>query len=649
MSDPSSIPDIVAVYRANLTDSYCAFATLAVVCYEFIITIQYEYEFVLRHKFTASTWLFVLNRYATLAGIVSLVAPISAQVHIHPPLSKNDTTEALLSGFILYLPSFILAAFSALRVFALLGRAYILAGSLILLSLFSMVIILYQASHATSYYVQCSSGEFALLRFDLAYVELFTRRLSLATSLANIAPDIVALVATWLKTHRHIRQIASIGKNAGLGATLLRYGFVYFVLNFVMNLMGFLLYLIPSARINNPMGNFTAILPNVMLARFLINLQQVDSAAESRNRSRSSRFPTSLNSRLSSLPGIIGNLGEPLADGEQFIDEDGEERESCEQHSKEMSNLGVNEGMSGTAHVGGGQVETPLAYAPLTYVPTFLHADAQVRDAYGRFAAVKLARNPPSRLLLIPPLIPLVYSDCPYAARQVQQLSQRETPAGGIPARCGRAGVEGEPTGEEVSAGPAQAGSKILLSRLPTDVGQEEVEVRVLLNIAVRRTQLDQPRTREQALFAKTVGPVKDSFIVYNSQGNSKGMAIVTFQRREDAMAARKKYNGKIIDGRRPIKIEIVKDEDDASKPPPAAPPSLLQRIGLAVGPAAVAAPSNGAVPPAPTTKKAQPVRVPASKPLKPRKQKKGPKRLKKVSLTVAQLDAEMEEYRAHA
>ncbi len=47
----------------------------------------------------------------------------------------------------------------------------------------------------------------------------------------------------------------------------------------------------------------------------------------------------------------------------------------------------------------------------------------------------------------------------------------------------------------------------------------------------------------------KTVGPVKEAFVVYNNQANSKGMAVVSFQRSEDAMVARKKFNGKIIDG----------------------------------------------------------------------------------------------------
>lgn len=45
------------------------------------------------------------------------------------------------------------------------------------------------------------------------------------------------------------------------------------------------------------------------------------------------------------------------------------------------------------------------------------------------------------------------------------------------------------------------------------------------------------------------MGPVQEAFIVHNSQGLSKGMAVVVFHRAEDAAIARQKYNGKIIDG----------------------------------------------------------------------------------------------------
>ncbi|KAI0942071.1 hypothetical protein AcV7_002603 [Taiwanofungus camphoratus] len=181
-------------------------------------------------------------------------------------------------------------------------------------------------------------------------------------------------------------------------------------------------------------------------------------------------------------------------------------------------------------------------------------------------------------------------------------------------------------------AGPSNAvekGSKILLSRLPSDVGENEVEV----------------------LFTKTVGPVKDVFIVYNAQGKSRGAAVISFQRPGDAAIARVKYNGKIVDGRRPIKIEIIKDEDEA---PQAAPkpqvPSLLERLGTAM-----TAPAQPAVLkpqlPAIQTHRQQNGRVnaprpPSRNPRLPLRQKKGPKRIKK---SLAQLDQDIEEYRATA
>ncbi|CAL1699276.1 unnamed protein product [Somion occarium] len=187
---------------------------------------------------------------------------------------------------------------------------------------------------------------------------------------------------------------------------------------------------------------------------------------------------------------------------------------------------------------------------------------------------------------------------------------------------------------------PIDQGSKILLSRLPLDVGDDEVE----------------------QLFSKTVGPVKEVFIVYNSQAKSKGMAVVSFQRPGDAAIARAKYNGKIVDGRRPIKIEIVKDQDDTPKTPEKpSMPSLLQRLGGAALP-------NG-TPHAPTALRkqqaaAQKVVAAASHaPLAPRlmpvnpkkslRQKKGPRRLRKAAAPRSRvdkdaLDREMEDYRAH-
>ncbi|KAG1745234.1 hypothetical protein EDB19DRAFT_1693269 [Suillus lakei] len=188
-----------------------------------------------------------------------------------------------------------------------------------------------------------------------------------------------------------------------------------------------------------------------------------------------------------------------------------------------------------------------------------------------------------------------------------------------------------------------ERGSKILLSRLPVDVGETEVE----------------------ELFKKTIGPLKECFVIYNTQGRSKGMAVITFQRPGDAAAAREKYDGKLIDGRRPIKIEIIVDSDDAagsarSIPAPTI-PSLLGRIGDVAGPpkSGLLAPQSQVLninvsPVAPQKIVVAPrtVQTAGTKAVSRRRKKKGPRRVNKTNVaqkSLAQLDQDMEEYKAAA
>ncbi|KAG6845107.1 hypothetical protein H0H87_000806 [Tephrocybe sp. NHM501043] len=178
------------------------------------------------------------------------------------------------------------------------------------------------------------------------------------------------------------------------------------------------------------------------------------------------------------------------------------------------------------------------------------------------------------------------------------------------------------------------SGSKIFLSRLPLDVKETEVE----------------------ELFRKTIGPLRESFLVYNSQGYSKGMAVVSFARPGDAAIAKQKYNGKVVDGRRPLKIEIITDGTavpGAIMGPPST-PSLLDRISIIAKPNAV----NGAstsiqlrVQKGRPTQVAATVGTAISVPPRRIRQKKGPKRIKKLQapVTIDQLDKEMEDYRAAA
>ncbi|KZT07092.1 uncharacterized protein LAESUDRAFT_652224 [Laetiporus sulphureus 93-53] len=72
-----------------------------------------------------------------------------------------------------------------------------------------------------------------------------------------------------------------------------------------------------------------------------------------------------------------------------------------------------------------------------------------------------------------------------------------------------------------------QPADKIIVSNLPPDVNELQIK----------------------ELFHTTVGPLKDVTLHYDSQGRSKGVAAVHFQRRGDGTKAFQQYNNRLIDG----------------------------------------------------------------------------------------------------
>jgi len=92
-------------------------------------------------------------------------------------------------------------------------------------------------------------------------------------------------------------------------------------------------------------------------------------------------------------------------------------------------------------------------------------------------------------------------------------------------------------TGKTTPA-PAQATEKIIVSNLPTDVNETQIK----------------------ELFHSTIGPLKDVTLHYDPSGRSKGVANIIFTRKGDGSKAYQQYNNRLIDGKRPMKIEIVVD-----------------------------------------------------------------------------------------
>ncbi|GAA6023951.1 hypothetical protein JCM10207_008639 [Rhodosporidiobolus poonsookiae] len=112
------------------------------------------------------------------------------------------------------------------------------------------------------------------------------------------------------------------------------------------------------------------------------------------------------------------------------------------------------------------------------------------------------------------------------------------------------------------ATGTVHVGDKVIVSNLPDDVNEQQI----------------------RELFTSTVGPVRRVELSYNPQGKSKGIATVLFNKAEHATAAYQQYNKRLIDGKRPMKVEIIVDPSRAN----AAATSLAGR--LAPAPSAPAA-----------------------------------------------------------
>ncbi|KAK7681412.1 hypothetical protein QCA50_015504 [Cerrena zonata] len=154
-------------------------------------------------------------------------------------------------------------------------------------------------------------------------------------------------------------------------------------------------------------------------------------------------------------------------------------------------------------------------------------------------------------------------------------------------------------------AGQAQPANKIIVSNLPPDVNEQQVK----------------------ELFHSTIGPLKEVTLHYDSNGRSKGVAAVHFHHIGDGNKAFQQYNNRLIDGKRPMKIEIVVD------PTKRAPPSLVARVSPADAAGSGGAPRSGG---------------------RPRRGRGGAggggrKREPRPPKTAADLDAEMEDYTANS
>ncbi|KAL6306546.1 hypothetical protein BKA93DRAFT_729128, partial [Sparassis latifolia] len=175
----------------------------ALLLFEHAITLSDEIDYIWRCKKTGVTALFISNRFFGLVLAVSMVVSITPW-HSNPWFDLSHRHQQC-------------AAFSALRVYAVGGRAWLPAGIVFLLSLvpFATNLVLYADvcnSNYLPHYTSCSS------------CLIYSLTVSITTRASLSVADIIVLMVTWMKTYKIKKYTNSAHIEAPMVTLLLRDG-----------------------------------------------------------------------------------------------------------------------------------------------------------------------------------------------------------------------------------------------------------------------------------------------------------------------------------------------------------------------------------------------------------------------------------------
>ncbi|KAF7800342.1 hypothetical protein EIP86_011592 [Pleurotus ostreatoroseus] len=82
MADVVYTPEIVSELQADLLEDWIVTGLVALVAFDYVITIDQEVNMVWKKKWTAATWLFMTNRYLLVSVMVLANVHATAQTSV---------------------------------------------------------------------------------------------------------------------------------------------------------------------------------------------------------------------------------------------------------------------------------------------------------------------------------------------------------------------------------------------------------------------------------------------------------------------------------------------------------------------------------------------------------------------------------------
>ncbi|KAI0653586.1 hypothetical protein C8Q70DRAFT_1035010 [Cubamyces menziesii] len=276
-SEDADMAQLILAAESFFDENCCGFAVTAVLCYEYLITMDREVALFWKRKPTGASILFFANRYLALAlSLFTSVFNVLPYVSIEVRTCRNVVYAAQIMDVCQYVPW---ALFSTLRVFAL-SRSRLLVTVIVLLYGvyfgFSLA-----AFHWLTYNWGGGQGNSCAIVFTMSVEMVKKYALTIACRSALIAADVLVMAVTWHTTSKMDRLTLQVGRWPSFAHTLFRddlaqgMSSVMLVLN-VLHLTFTVCQLYTDGLFPiSYVTIFTEPLTSILISRFLLNLQEV--------------------------------------------------------------------------------------------------------------------------------------------------------------------------------------------------------------------------------------------------------------------------------------------------------------------------------------------------------------------------------------
>ncbi|OBZ67304.1 hypothetical protein A0H81_12534 [Grifola frondosa] len=282
MSQPTS----AHAYSQFLLQDYCNTSSRALFVFDYILTFGDEVQHMWRRRFSPATVLFLLNRYTNLAGtLFEFLVEIPIRTNLFLPLILENIPRITSCNAVvrtlqceLVLAQIYFAAFSCLRVFAVMNRRWLPAAVVCGAAMVSPVINTYIYARETPIFAPSPSlgcaGHLDITLKQYNKTRCFAAVVTIIARVFTIVCDALVVFFTIFKTVDVRRDASYLNIRVGLVAlTLLRDSVVYFVFLLLVNLAQIIL-----SSLNGPMVVYFFVSPltSMLISRMMLNLREVN-------------------------------------------------------------------------------------------------------------------------------------------------------------------------------------------------------------------------------------------------------------------------------------------------------------------------------------------------------------------------------------